>query len=89
MDFAKYTKVRNEKFGAVIFDTLNEKVYVTNQSGDKILRLVADGLDLPAIVASLRDEYGEESPEMEADVAEFIDGLRSAGLLAPAMEDEA
>ena len=39
MDFTKYTKVRNEKFGAVVFDTLNEKVFVTNESGDEILRL--------------------------------------------------
>ncbi len=88
MDFTKCTKVRNEKFGAVVFDTLNEKVYVTNPSGDEILRLVAEGLDVPAIAQSLREKYGEDSPEIEADVAEFIDGLCAAGLLA-ATEDTA
>ena len=88
MHFAKYIKLREEKFGAVIFDTLNEKVYITNDSGKEILSLMAEGLSASAIAERLVRKYEEDTSEMQNDVAEFIDGLRSAGLLASLVEEK-
>ena len=82
MKFVKNVQWRSEKFGAVIFDTLNEKVYVTNDTGDDILRLVADGLDVRALTERLQEEYLGDEAEIDAAVAEFVSELQSAGLLA-------
>ena len=88
MDFAKYVKVRNEKFGAVVFDTLNEKVYVTNESGKSILRLMSDGLEVPQIAERLGQQYGEDLSEIQGDIIDFVNGLQSAGLLTAAVEEK-
>ncbi len=86
MQFAKYVKMRYEKFGAVLFDTLSEKVYITNASGKNILSLMAEGLSGSEIAERLVQEYEEDTSEMQNDVTEFIDGLQSAGLLASSVE---
>ncbi len=88
MDFAKYVKLRHEKFGAVVFDTLNEKVYVTNETGKAILSLLAEGLNAEEIAQRLGKEYEEGGSAVDCDVAEFIDGLQSAGLLASPAEQK-
>ncbi len=88
MHFAKYVKLRNEKFGAVVFDTLKEKVYVTNESGSEILSLIADGVSASVIAERLAQEYKKGASQIQNDVAEFIDGLRSAGLVASSTEDK-
>ncbi len=89
MHFAKYVKLRNEKFGAVIFDTLNEKVYITNESGKEILSLMGEGLFDSDIVQRLEQKYEKAPSEIQGDVDEFIGGLRSAGLLASSTEEKA
>ncbi len=88
MHFAQYVKLRNEKFGAVVFDTLSEKVYITNESGKEILALMAEGLSACEIAEHLVRKYEDDTSEMQNDVAEFIDGLQSAGLLASSMEEK-
>ncbi|KKL99050.1 hypothetical protein LCGC14_1818290 [marine sediment metagenome] len=89
MSFAKYVKVRNEKFGAVLFDTLREKVYVTNETGKDILDLMAQELDPAVIAQRLADSYGEEASEILPQIAEFVEQLQSAGMLAGAEEAKA
>lgn len=88
MQFAKYVKMRYEKFGAVVFDTLSEKVYITNKSGKEILSLVAEGLSASEIAERLAGKYEEDASQMHDDVAEFIDGLQSGGLLASLAEEK-
>ena len=88
MEFAKYVKLRQDKFGAVVFDTLNEKVFITNETGKEILSLMADGLDVSSIAQSLGGNYEEDSSGIEADVAEFINNLESAGLLVSSTEEK-
>jgi len=89
MYFADHVKWRSEKFGAVIFDTLNEKVYVTNETGNDILPLIGEGLDVPALAERLREEYAGDQAQIESEVAEFVNGLLAAGLLAEANGGEA
>ncbi len=88
MDFANHVKLRQEKFGAVVFDTLNEKVYATNESGGEILSLIAQGLSAEDISERLGQDYTEDAAGIQEDVQEFIQGLQSAGLLAPVAEGQ-
>lgn len=88
MQFAKYVKTRYEKFGAVVFDTLTEKVYITNDSGKAILAMMADGLSASEIAERLSRQYEEDASEMLKDVDEFVDGLQSAGLLATLAQEK-
>ena len=87
MEFAKHVKWRSERFGAVIFDTLNEKVYVTNEPGNNVLRLLGDGLDLHAVVARLQKEYEGHEEQIQSQTAEFVGELISEGLLSPSEEE--
>ncbi|MBM4034241.1 MAG: PqqD family protein [Planctomycetes bacterium] len=86
MRFADHVKWRSEKFGAVVFDTLNERVYVTNETGKEILRLLSEGCEAPAIVESLREGYEGDPGQIDREVSEFLGGLRSAGFLETASE---
>ena len=81
MQFAEHVKWRSEKFGAVVFDTLNERVYVTNETGKQILELVAAGSARADIAARLKEEYEAEGPRIEAEAAGFLQDLISAGFL--------
>lgn len=89
MQFADHVKWRSEKFGAVIFDTLNEKVHVANETGKDILRLLEEGLDRAAIVERLQEDYEGDSAQIELEVAAFLNELESAGLLVASAEGEA
>ena len=88
MYFAKHVKWRSEKFGAVIFDTLNEKVYVTNETGNEILRLITDGLDTCAIAERLEEKYPGDPSQLQSDVAAFAGDLQSIGLLTGSTEEQ-
>ncbi len=88
MQFAEYVKLREEKFGAVVFDTLNEKVYITNESGKEILSLMAEGLSASEIAERLAPEFQEDSSEIQNDISEFVKGLQAAGLLGSLVEEK-
>lgn len=51
MDFTEHTKIRKEKFGTVVFDTLTEKIFITDQIGAEILQLIGQGKDLSEIIS--------------------------------------
>ena len=76
MNFTEHTKIRKEKFGSVVFDTLTEKIFVTDQIGGEILELIDEGKDLPEILNVLGDSYDGEKAMMEKDVIEFTDQLK-------------
>ena len=81
MQFAKHVKWRTEKFGAVIFDTLTEKVYVTSETGKDILPLIDEGLSIPEMAARLGDEFEADPAQIESDVAEFVAGLQEGEMI--------
>ncbi|MBI2437748.1 MAG: PqqD family protein [Lentisphaerae bacterium] len=82
MQFAPHIKWRREKFGAVVFDTLNEKIYVTNATGGDILNLLAQGLDAAAITTRLKQEFTGDPAQIEAHANAFLRGMQAAGFLA-------
>ncbi len=81
MEFEKHLKVRQEKFGAVVFETLREKVFVTNETGGEILRLLEKGKEIEDVIADLADDYDCGPDVIEGDVKEFILKLKESGLI--------
>jgi hypothetical protein len=77
MKFTEHTKIRNEKFGAVVFDTLTEKIFITDQIGGQILQLVEQGKNLSEIVSVLSESYDGDRQMIAKDVAEFAEQLKS------------
>jgi hypothetical protein len=72
MEFEKHVKVRQEKFGAVLFETLREKVFVTNESGAEILRLLEAGKTVADIGIELAEKYNCDLARIKADTDELV-----------------
>ncbi len=82
MNFTEHTKIRKEKFGTVVFDTLTEKIFITDQIGGDILQLIEQGKDLPEMLSVLGDNYDGDSQTIEKDVVEFTDQLKSDNIVS-------
>ncbi|MHC4587392.1 MAG: PqqD family protein [Planctomycetota bacterium] len=82
MNFTEHTKIRKEKFGTVVFDTLTEKIFITDLIGGDILQLIEQGKDLPEILSVLGDDYEGDNQMVEKDVVEFIEQLRSNNIIS-------
>ncbi len=82
MEFTKHARVREEKFGSVIFETLKEKVFVTNETGSSILRLLKEG-KAPEEIISILDELYDSEPQkvIRDEVTDFISSLKENNLL--------
>lgn len=81
MNFNEYVKIREERFGAVIFETLREKVFVTNTTGRDILNLLKDGLSEDEIIDNLSYFYSATLTEIREDVTGFINQLKDSRIL--------
>ncbi len=81
MEFEKHVKVRKEKFGAVVFETLREKLFVTNEAGAEILRLLEEGKEPTRVIAELAKNYNGDPATIKADVDEFISMLKDKGIV--------
>lgn len=76
MNLTEHVKIRKEKFGTVVFDTLTEKIFVTDQIGGEILQLIEQGEDLSEILSTLADSYDGDKQIIEKDVVEFTERLK-------------
>jgi hypothetical protein len=81
MNFTEHTKVRKEKFGTVVFDTLTEKIFITDQIGAEILQLIEQGKDLPEILNILGNSYDGDKQIIEKDTLAFADELKSNNII--------
>lgn len=81
MEFAKHVKVRQEKFGAVMFETLCEKVFITNETGAEILRLLEEGREPIYIIAELAQNYNGDPEMIKDDVNDFMSILKAKGII--------
>lgn len=82
MEFGKHVQVRNEKFGSVVFETLKEKVFATNESGKEILALLKENKSPAEIVDTLCANYSNSDRQtIENDVAEYIKALVERSIL--------
>ncbi len=87
MNFTEHTKIRKEKFGAVVFDTLTEKIFITDEIGSEILQLVERRMDVPEIVSTLADSYDGDPEAMEKDIAEFAGQLKSNKIISDSAQE--
>jgi hypothetical protein len=81
MKFTEHTKIRKEKFGTVVFDTLTEKIFITDTIGTEILQLIEQGKNVPQIVSQLTETFDGDAEVMEKDIVEFTDELRSNNII--------
>ena len=76
MELEKHVQVRQEKFGAVVFETLREKVFVANETAAEIFRLYQEGKSPQQIVDELAQNYDVDPSTIKADVDEFVLSLK-------------
>ena len=81
MNLTEHTKIRREKFGTVVFDTLTEKIFITDEIGSEILKLIEQGKDMPEIVNELSELFDSDEQAIEKDVIEFTDELKSNSII--------
>ncbi len=84
MKFTEHTKIRKEKFGTVVFDTLTEKIFITDQIGSEILQLIEQGKHLPEIVSELGGIFDGDSQMIEDDIVEFTEQLKANNIISNA-----
>ena len=82
MNLTEHTKIRKEKFGTVVFDTLTEKIFITDEIGGEILQLIERGTELSKIVSELSEAFDGDSQMIEKDVIEFTDQLKSNNIIS-------
>ncbi len=81
MRLAQYVKFREEKFGAVLFETRSEKVYTLNPTAAAVVRELTAGHDEREIVSILKERFRDADGAVEREVLAFIADLRQKGLL--------
>ncbi len=81
MEFEKHVRVRQEKFGAVVFETLREKVFVTNETGADILRLLEEGKETEKIISELAQKYNCNQEIIRTDTNSLIAALEENKIL--------
>jgi len=77
----RHAKVREEKRGTVIFDTLSEKVYTINETGASILKLLLSGNTLDDAARILAQDYNSDEAAVRSDVIQFVDELAARSLV--------
>ena len=81
MQLARYVKFREEKFGAVLFETRSEKVFTLNPTAAAVVRELQAGHDEREIVAILKQRFRDTDDAVEREVVAFLADLREKGLL--------
>ena len=81
MKLAPFVKFREEKFGAVLFETRSEKVFTLSPTGAAVVREVLSGADAKGVVENLKAKYDDKTGAMAKEAEEFIAQLKTKGLI--------
>jgi hypothetical protein len=81
MKLAPFVKFREEKFGAVLFETRSEKVYTLSPTGAAVVREVIAGAEASTLVAKLSEKFEDPTGKMAAEAASFLSQLKEKGLV--------
>ncbi len=81
MKLAPFVKFREEKFGAVLFETRSEKVYTLTPTAAAVVREVVAGAASSELVDKLKAKYEDPSGKMAAEAATFLAQLKEKGLV--------
>jgi len=69
---------------ALLLKLGDEDVFALNDTGTRIVQLIAEGLDLNQVLNTLHQEYGVEPPKLQQAVEDLVDALLSRGLVVRA-----
>ncbi len=81
MKLAPFVKFREEKFGAVLFETRSEKVYTLSPTGAAVVREVISGADAKTVIDNLKVKFDDKTGKLENEATQFIARLREKGLV--------
>jgi hypothetical protein len=81
MKLAPFVKFREEKFGAVLFETRSEKVYTLSPTGAAVVREVIAGAGSADLVDKLKAKYEDPSGKMAQEAPAFLASLKEKGLV--------
>jgi len=81
MKLAKYVKFREEKFGAVLFETRSEKVYTLNPTATAVVREIRAGSNETDIPTRLKESFRDNGDTIDREAIAFIAELRQKGLV--------
>ena len=81
MKLAPFVKFREEKFGAVLFETRSEKVYTLSPTGAAVVREVIAGAESGTLVAKLQEKFEDKTGKMAAEAESFLAQLKEKGLI--------
>lgn len=81
MKLAPFVKFREEKFGAVLFETRSEKVFTLTPTGAAVVREVVTGADAKTVIENLKTKYEDPTGKLEQEAAAFIAQLKEKGLI--------
>lgn len=81
MKLAPFVKFREEKFGAVLFETRSEKVYTLSPTGAAVVREVIAGAGSADLVEKLKAKYEDPSGKMATEASSFLAQLKEKGLV--------
>ncbi len=81
MKLAPFVKFREEKFGAVLFETRTEKVYTLSPTGAAVVREVIAGVGSGDLVAKLQEKFEDSTGRLALEAAAFLAQLKEKGLV--------
>ncbi|MGD9497349.1 MAG: PqqD family protein [Armatimonadota bacterium] len=81
---AKRVRWRKESFGFLLHDAATDRLFEGNQLGAQVLALIDGERSVREIAAAVSPRYGVDRGRVEADVADFVEAMRRAELLADA-----
>ena len=81
MKLAPFVKFREEKFGAVLFETRSEKVYTLSPTGAAVVREVIAGAESGTLVAKLKEKFEDPTGKMATEAESFLAQLKEKGLI--------
>ncbi|MDP3543475.1 MAG: PqqD family protein [Elusimicrobiota bacterium] len=81
MKLAPFVKFREEKFGAVLFETRSEKVYTLSPTGAAVVREVIAGAESANLVSKLKEKFEDPTGKMAAEAESFLAQLKEKGLI--------
>ena len=81
MKLAPFVKFREEKFGAVLFETRSEKVYTLSPTGAAVVREVIAGAQAANLIAKLGEKFEDQTGKMATEAESFLAQLKDKGLI--------
>ncbi len=81
MKLAPFVKFREEKFGAVLFETRSERVFTLSPTGAAVVREMVRGADEKTLVLRLKEKYGDKTGRLSEEALAFLKGLKEKGLV--------